>query len=217
MTLPSSSNMIPAASPNKVACLAIVLALVAILAPLASAADKKTEEEAHALYEPRSSPGSGQEFLKRFVGEWRVTKKFYPPTGEAVETTGKCTQIMIHDGRFLKSEFTFGEGNAATTGLGIVGYDPKTDKFTSFWTDSRSTRISIRESEAPFKGSELVLFSRSLDEDAKDKGRRSKTVTRFENQGSEIVHRQYSQGPAQEDRLMMELTLKRADAFKQAK
>ena len=122
-----------------------------------------------------------------------MAKKFYSRTGEAVETKGTCKQVMIHDGRFLKSEFTFGSVDAAVSGLGIVGYDPKTDRFTSFWTDSRSTRISIRASKGPFNGRQLVLFSRSLDEAEKDT-RSSKTVTQLEEDGNVIRHQQYAPG-----------------------
>ena len=50
---------------------------------------------------------------------------------------------MIHGGRFLQSEFVFHGPRGDTTGLGIIGYETESGRFTSFWTDSRSTRISI--------------------------------------------------------------------------
>ena len=69
---------------------------------------------------------------------------------------------MIHDGRFLQSEFVFEQDGKKSTGLGLVGFDATTGQFTTVWTDSRSTRMSLRQSQQPFSGKEIVLQSRSL-------------------------------------------------------
>jgi len=161
-----------------------------------------------STFEPRSDPGAGQKYLEAFAGDWAVTKTFYPRTGDPVKTAGSCRQTMIHGGRFLKSEFVFQSPGEETTGLGIIGWDPGTKRFTSFWTDSRSTRISIRQSEEPFDGKQIVLSSRSLDEvpnaDARGK---SKTISRLDDDSRKIVHRQYTIAPTGEERLVMELIL----------
>src|SRR5262249_213365 len=113
--------------------------------------DAKRPADPQSTFEPRSDPGAGQKFLEAFTGDWAVTKTFYPRTGEPVKTRGSCRQTMIHAGRFLKSEFVFQspapgqKQGEETTGLGIIGWDTGSKKFTSFWTDSRSTRISIRQ------------------------------------------------------------------------
>src|SRR5262249_18817921 len=109
-------------------------------------------------------------------------KTFFPVSGEPVRTKGTCRQSMIHDGRFLRSEFVFEGARGTTTGLGIIGFEAETGKFTSAWTDSRSTRFSFRQSEERFDGKEIVLFSKSLGEDGKS-GRRSRTVSRLEEDG----------------------------------
>src|SRR5437762_6821537 len=96
---------------------------------------------------------------------------------------------MIHEDRFLQSEFAFGEGSGKTTGTGLIGYDVDTGFFTSTWVDSRSTRMSLRRSKDKFEGREIVLYSRSLDE---KESRQSRTVTRLEDDGKKIVHRQFS-------------------------
>jgi len=166
------------------------------------------KKDPQSSYEPRSKPGAGQKFLEKFVGEWDVVKTFYPRTGKPTETKGTCRQTMIHEGRFLQSEFVFGQDDKKTTGLGIVGFETESGKFTSFWTDSRSTRMSIRQSEGKFNGTEIVLYSRSLDADEKDK-RRSRTVTRLEDDGRKIVHRQYTAGDDGKEREVMELVMTR--------
>jgi hypothetical protein len=109
-------------------------------------------------FEPRSGPGAGQKFLEKLAGDWNVVKTFYPRSGELSRSTGSCRQTMIHEGRFLQSEFTFDGPSGKTVGLGLIGFEPETGLFTSVWTDSRSTRMSIRRSEAPFNGEEIVLF-----------------------------------------------------------
>jgi hypothetical protein len=181
-----------------------------LLVALVSAAEPSPEKkDPQSNFEPRSQPGAGQRFLDRFVGDWQVVKKFYPRTGDPAVATGTCRQTMIHDGRFLKSEFVFEQDGKKTTGLGVIGFDTDSGKFTSFWTDSRSTRMSIRQSEDKFNGSEIVLFSRSLETSDKPP-RRSKTVTHLEDDGRRIVHRQYTVAADGSERLVMELLMTRS-------
>ena len=165
------------------------------------------DKDAQSAYEPRSEPGAGQKFLERFVGDWNVEKTFYPRgQGEPSRTAGTCRQALIHDGRFLQSEFVFTTGTTKSTGLGIIGFEPGTARFTSVWTDSRQTRMSFRQSQDKFDGEQIVLFGQSLG--SENDNRRSKTVTRLEDRGNKIVHRQYSFDKGQE-RLVMELKLTR--------
>jgi hypothetical protein len=113
---------------------------------------------------------------------------------------------MIHDGRFLQSDFVFQQGRKPFTGLGIIGFEPESGKFTSFWTDSRQTRMSVRQSQDRFDGTQIVLYSRSI-ESVANQARRSKTISRLEDEGRKLVHRQYALGSTGEERLMMELVM----------
>ncbi|HEV3168456.1 MAG TPA: DUF1579 family protein, partial [Isosphaeraceae bacterium] len=152
--------------------------------------------------------GSGQKLLEKFAGDWSVTKTFYPRSGEPNRAEGRCRQVMIHDGRFLQSDFVFEQAGKKSTGKGIIGFEPESGTFTSFWTDSRQTRMSLRQSRDRFDGETIVLYSRSLDPEAKEL-RSSKTTTRLEEDGRKLVHRQFSIGANGEERLMMELLLTR--------
>ncbi len=181
--------------------------LAALLSVVPAFAQERKDPQ--STYEPRSGPGAGQRFLEKFAGDWDVVKTFHPRTGNAVRVEGECRQTMIHDGRFLRSEFVFRQGGMETTGLGLIGFETETGKFTSVWTDSRSTRMSLRQSRDPFRGEEIVLYSRSLNEDGKAP-RRSRTVTRLADDGRKIVHRQYTAGPDGKERLVMELVLTKA-------
>ena len=159
-------------------------------------------------FEPRSGPGAGQKFLEKLAGDWNVVKTFYPRSGEPSRSTGSCRQTMIHEGRFLQSEFAFDGPSGKTVGLGLIGFEPETGLFTSVWTDSRSTRMSIRRSEAPFNGEEIVLFGRSLDPEGSGRPR-SRTVTHLEEGGLRLVHRQYVPDADGQERLMMELLMRK--------
>jgi hypothetical protein len=142
------------------------------------------------------------------VGDWDVVKTFYPRSGAPARVTGECRQTMIHDGRFLQSEFVFGQPGARTTGRGVLGFETQTGKFTSVWTDSRSTRMSLRQSQGPFNGEEIVLYSRSLAANAQEPPR-SRTVSRLEENGRKLIHRQFAINPEGKERLVMELVMTR--------
>jgi hypothetical protein len=166
------------------------------------------QKDPQSSYEPRSAPGAGQKFLEKFVGDWEVVKTFHPRSGDPVLVKGTCRQTMIHGGRFLQSEFVFASAAAKTTGLGLIGFESDSGLFTSVWTDSRSTRMSLRRSQDKFNGKEIVLYSRSLQDGGKE-SRRSRTVTRLQDDGRKIVHRQYTSASGGKERLVMELVMTR--------
>jgi len=191
-------------------CATLLVALLVIIqAP--SDGQSRGQKDPQSEYEPRSQSGAGQKFLERFVGDWEVVKTFHPTAGDPVRVAGECRQTMLHEGRFLQSAFTFDQGGAKTTGLGLIGFDSESGRFTSVWTDSRSTRMSLRQSGGPFNGEEIVLLSKSLEKEAKG-GRQSRTVTRLEDNGRRIVHRQFNLSADGTERLMMELVLTRKAA-----
>jgi hypothetical protein len=193
-------------------CLFLCASLVGI-AVAAGQPPAPAKKDPQSAIEPRSAPGAGQKFLEKFVGDWDVVKTFHPRTGDPVVSKGSCRQTMTHGGRFLQSDFTFDGTGGKTTGTGTIGFETETGLFTSVWVDSRSTRMSLRRSKDKFDGAEIVLFSRSLDD---KEGRQSRTVTRLEDDGKKIVHRQYSPTPDGKERLVMELSMTPAAAAKPA-
>ena len=115
---------------------------------------------------------------------------------------------MINAGRFLRSEFTFHSEAGDSTGLGIIGFEPESGKFTSVWTDSRQTRMSFRQSDDPFDGHEIHLVGKVLGDDGKPT-RQSHTISRLDDDGNTISHKQYVTSPDGKDRLIMEMVLTR--------
>jgi hypothetical protein len=191
----------------------VALAVLLAVGGPATAGDpaQKKQQDPQEKFEPKSRPGAGQKFLEQFVGLWDVDKTFYPRSGEPVRTKGECRQTMIQGGRFLQSEFTFQGPAGKTTGLGLIGFEPETGKFTSVWVDSRQTRMSLRQSEEKFDGRQIELFGKSLGGAAK-KGGRSRTESRIEDDGKTIVHRQYTQAPDGKERPIMELRMTRKES-----
>lgn len=189
-------------------CAALLAAMVGCSGPRAAS----RPADAQSGYEPKSAPGEGQKFLSRMVGRWSVVRTFYPRSGgEPTVTRGECTQSLIHDGRFLQSDFVFHDTGGDSTGTGIIGYDPETRKFTSFWVDSRSTRASVRQSEEEFDGQRIVLFSKSLGETAGASARRSRTISVLENGDRRLLHKQWSDSPDAPARQVMQLDMTRVD------
>jgi hypothetical protein len=186
----------------------LVVGLAMVLLTGSSQPPEKKQRDPQSAFEPRSGPGAGQKYLETFVGDWDVEKTFYPRGGDPAKTKGTCRQTMIHDGRFLQSEFVFEQDGKKTTGLGLVGFDPESGQFTTVWTDSRSARMSLRQSQEPFNGKEIVLHSRSIEKDARG-ARTSRTITRMEANGNRIVHRQYTVSADGQERLIMELNMSR--------
>ncbi|HKT25602.1 MAG TPA: DUF1579 family protein, partial [Terriglobales bacterium] len=110
-------------------------------------------QQTHNQYEPSNAPGAGQKLLAQFVGDWDVVKTFFPANGKPIVTKATCKQYMIQDGKFLQSDFTFlNPDGTNSTGTGISGFDPKTNRFTTVWYDSRQTTMSIRQSDGAFDG-----------------------------------------------------------------
>jgi hypothetical protein len=186
-----------------------VIFLAAII--LAGSPDQKTAaqdkpRDPQAGYDPRSAPGTGQKYLEQFAGDWSVEKIFHPRNGDPVTTKGECHQAMINGGRFLKSDFIFYDGATNTTGVGLIGFVPDSGIFTSVWTDSRSTKMSIRQSRGPFDGNEIVMYSVPLANGVRE-ARPSRNTTHLAEGGRKIIHQQYATNPDNTERLMMELIL----------
>src|SRR4051812_38145518 len=101
----------------------LVFFLVIFISTFANAEEPEKKQDAQSTYEPKSAPGEGQKFLQKLVGDFEVTKTFYPRGGgEPNRATGECKQFMIHGGRFLQSDFTFGTGPEKSTGMGLTGF-----------------------------------------------------------------------------------------------
>ena len=68
--------------------------------------------------------------------------------------------------------------------------------------------MSLRQSQEPFNGKEILLQSRSIEKEASG-AHVSRTVSRMEARSDRITHRQYTVGAEGQERLIMELNMTR--------
>ena len=178
--------------------------IIAILLTATAAVAQQT----HNQYEPTNAPGSGQNLLAQFAGEWDVVKTFFPMNGKPISANGTCKQYMIQDGKFLQSDFTFLNADGTkTTGTGISGFDSKTNRFTTVWYDSHQTTMSIRQSDGTFDGKNIVLWTTPLD--TEHPGRKTVARAHLEEGGRVLLHRHFLINEQGEERLMIEFRLTR--------
>jgi hypothetical protein len=165
-------------------------------------------QQSHNQYEPPNAAGAGQKLLAQFAGDWDMVQTFFPKSGQPIVTKGTCTQRMIHEAKFLESDFTFFNANGTrSTGTGISGFDSKTNRFTTVWFDSRRTTMSIRQSDGTFDGRNIILWSTSLDPD--DSGRKTVARAHLEEDGRVIVYGHFLIDDKGNERKIFEMRLTR--------
>ena len=178
------------------------------LALLSLVAASVFAQQTHNQYEPANATGAGQKLLSQFTGDWDLVKTFFPMNGKPIVSKGVVKQSMIQDGKFLQSDFTFfNDDGTKSTGTGISGFDPKTNRFTTVWYDSRQTTMSIRQSDGTFDGKNVVLWATALDPDRP--GRKTVTRAHLEDDGRVLLHRHFLIDEKGNERMMIELRLTR--------
>jgi len=165
-------------------------------------------QQTHNEYEPPNAPGAGQKLLAQFVGDWEVVQTFFPANGKPRVAHGTCKQYMVHDGKFLQSEFTFVEADGTkTTGTGISGFDSKTNRFTTVWFDSRQTTMSIRQSDGTFDGKNIALWATALDPD--HPGRKTVARAHLEEDGRVLMYAHFLVDDKGNERKIFEMRMTR--------
>ncbi len=172
------------------------------------AATAAVAQQTHRQYEPPNAPGAGQKLLAQFAGDWDVVNTFFPMRRKPIVTKGTCKQYMVKDGKFLESDFTFVKADGTKwTGTGISGFDPKTNRFTTVWYDSRRTEMSIRQSDGTFDGKTIVLWSTPLDMERP--GRKTVARAHLEENGRLLLYRHFLIDGKGKERMMFEMQMTR--------
>lgn len=97
-----------------------------------------------AAMEKYAVPGPEHEFLKKFVGEWELTTKFFmAPDAPPTEGTGTATFEMILDGRWVKQTAAADFMGSTMHGFGYTGYDRFKQQYISTWMDNMSTSMMV--------------------------------------------------------------------------
>jgi len=87
-----------------------------------------------------SQPGPEHELLARLTGTFEMDiSMFMAPGEEPLKSTGKTTNRMILDGRFLEMRGEGKMGGATIKNLSIIGYDRRHQHFTVTGFDNTGT------------------------------------------------------------------------------
>jgi hypothetical protein len=121
-------------------------------------------QEAMRVMQEMGTPGPIHESLAKMTGSWTTkNKSWYDPSMPPRESTGTSEQEMILDGRILQEKHTGDMMGMPFKGLGLLGYNNFTQKFSSIWMDSTSTAILYFEGTASQDGKTVTMKSRSED------------------------------------------------------
>jgi hypothetical protein len=124
--------------------LAAVMAvfLVPILAgPWTASAQQMSDQEKKMMevMQKYGTPGKQHEMLKKYVGEWDVELKSFPPGGQPVMGKGTEKNALIFDGRYVECSFDGAMMGMKFLGFEVIGYDLLKNKYVTFWIDNMGT------------------------------------------------------------------------------
>jgi Protein of unknown function (DUF1579) len=102
-----------------------------------------TPEEMQKAFEKMSTTTAEHETLKQVVGTWNTkTSWWMDPSGQPEVTKGSSVQKTILGGKFIQQDFKGHSMGKPFSGIGYMGFDTVTSKYTSSWIDSMSTGTS---------------------------------------------------------------------------
>lgn len=91
-----------------------------------------------------SKPGPSHRLLDLFVGEWDATITFWSgPRAEPQVSRGRSSVEWILGKRFIKEDFTGELAGEKFQGLGIMGFDNGSRRFSNVWMESTGTALVI--------------------------------------------------------------------------
>ncbi len=102
--------------------------------------DSLDQQAMMAQYMKLAEPGDEHELLATYVGEWKLSSKYWAkPGAEPINDTGSAVNEMILGGRFLKTKATSGSGMSRMESMSIMGFDQRYDEFTVVGFDTWGT------------------------------------------------------------------------------
>ncbi len=177
MTLPEGETKIMEVEARRVGAKAVAKAPGDPVAALQNAAVECTvaqldPDDASRLLGGLNLPGPEHELLKAFAGDWTVaTVASWRGDMKPEESNAKIQSTLIFGGRFLQTELESTmkikmngeEREVPVEGIGFVGYNTFTKKYTQVWIDSNNTQMFISEGTADASG-RVFRYIGSMDE-----------------------------------------------------
>ena len=178
----------------------------------ASATEKKHEgamdmKAMMEVYTKLATPGPAHQKFAKMSGSWNTkTRAWMDPQMPPMESTGRCEQKMVLDGRFLHQECSGDFMGSPFTGMGYTGYDNHTKQYVSIWMDSMGTGMYLFEGTGSADGKSITQTTHYDDPLQGPTDLRS--VTKFIDANSYIFE-MYSAGKGGKETRMMEITYSR--------
>ena len=148
------------------ACLALALPAASYQPPAGegeppTAAEEAMQKEMEA-WAAANQVGEHHAHLKAMEGDFKTDLKFWMAPGtEPMASTGKVTNKMILDGRYLEGHFV-GDPDPAMGGMvfygqSLMGYDTMAKEYFSTWIDSMTTGLMISRGTCSSNGKTFTL------------------------------------------------------------
>ena len=148
-----------------------------------------------------ATPGEHQAMLAKRQGLWSVTVRHWPAPGAPTqESTGKAQFRMELGGRFLIQVYESAFAGQPFRGIGMTGYDNKTQRLQFNWMDNMST--SMMQGEGVMKGDVFHWNAKATDP---LKGRVSMRGTETFSDPNSFTAEMFSTGPDGQEFKSMQL------------
>jgi hypothetical protein len=122
--------------------LALLVMLAGGIAPALSQDKSDEPDSAESQVAELHKPGPEHKWLAEDKGEWTLEAKSWSPFGtETTEYSGHARVTVLWD-RFVREEFTLGEGDQSVRGEGYIGYDNAARLFRSTYILSYGTGMA---------------------------------------------------------------------------
>ncbi len=109
------------------------------------------------------TPGQPHKDMEKLVGDWVVDYTMWMEPGqEPMKMKGSCTNSMIFDGRYLKSDNNAIVMGQPMKGFMLQGFDNHRKVFNAIWIDSMGTGFAISEGKYDKDGA-LVMQGEMTD------------------------------------------------------
>jgi len=164
------------------ACAVLALSLVGLgrAQDTPEKAPPMDQEKMMEAWMKANAPGEPHEFLKKFVGDWKVVSRYRPDPGAPwAETSGTSEIKMIMGDRFLLERVKGQMEGMPWEGMGVTGYDNAKKKYTSTWIDSMTTGIMIGYGDKDEHGPQIVFHGTYDDPISGQKDKPNKTILKF--------------------------------------
>jgi hypothetical protein len=141
----------------------VTFLLCTFLGVFTLSSNAQSEEQMKAWME-YSSPGAMHKMLAKSNGEWNGDIMFWmSPEAPPTKATCVAKNEMIVGGRYQKNTNIGNMMGMPFEGIGHMGYDNATKKFTSTWIDNMGTGTMVLSGPYDEKSKSIILTGKNFD------------------------------------------------------